>query len=127
MWRSGKRASARDVPGRPASAQHLYQGQWLDIDLLDVPAQHTTDSAPAPRPPRRVTPRSAHAVRIPPEQWPLVAADARALGLRGAARRHGISHETVRQIARRLVVGAPLAAAGEAGASCRRPLATDAV
>ena len=38
---------------------------------------------------------------VSPDRWPLVAADARSLGLRQAARQYGVSHETVRQIVRR--------------------------
>ena len=30
--------------------------------------------------------------------WPVVAADARLLGLRQAVKQHGVSHETVRRI-----------------------------
>ena len=40
--------------------------------------------------------------RLSPDRWPTVAADARMLGLRQAARQHGVSHETVRQIVRRV-------------------------
>ncbi len=39
---------------------------------------------------------------IPSDRWSLVAADARMLGLRQAAKQHGVSHETVRRIVRRL-------------------------
>jgi hypothetical protein len=49
---------------------------------------------------RTVKPRQRP--RIPPERRPHVTADARLLGLRQAARRHGTSHETVRQILRRV-------------------------
>ena len=38
---------------------------------------------------------------VSPDRWPLVAADAGALGLRQAALQHGASHEAVRQIVRR--------------------------
>jgi hypothetical protein len=44
--------------------------------------------------------------RLSPDRWPLVAADARLLGLRQAARQHGVSHETVRQILRRVALHA---------------------
>jgi len=39
-------------------------------------------------------------LRISRERWPLVAARARQVGLRNAAREFGVSHETVRAIAR---------------------------
>ena len=56
---------------------------------------------------QRVTPESRYmvprlATAIPPERWPVVAADARLLGLRQAAKQHGVSHETVRRIVCRL-------------------------
>jgi hypothetical protein len=53
--------------------------------------------------PQRPTPsRPQHAPRIDPARWPTVAADARLLRLRQAAWQHGVSHEAVRQIMRRL-------------------------
>ena len=40
--------------------------------------------------------------RLSRDRWPTVAADACALGLRQAAKCHGVSHETVRQIVPRV-------------------------
>ena len=67
-----------------------------DVDHLDG---HLARSR---RPARRVAPGTPRQPRIPPERWPLVAADARLLGLRQAAKQHGVSHETVRRIVRRV-------------------------
>ena len=52
-------------------------------------------------PPYGVAPHVPRQPRIPPRLWPVVAADARLLGLRQAAKQYGVSHETVRQIVRR--------------------------
>jgi hypothetical protein len=43
-----------------------------------------------------------HRPRLAPDRWPLVATDARLLGLRQAAKQHDISHEAARQIMKRL-------------------------
>ncbi len=45
---------------------------------------------------------SAKGPRIPRERWPEIAAGARRQGLRAVARAHGVSHETVRSILRRV-------------------------
>jgi hypothetical protein len=44
--------------------------------------------------------------------WPVVAADAQLLGLRQAAKQHGVSHETVRRIVQRVAVTASTSQAG---------------
>jgi hypothetical protein len=51
-----------------------------------------------------------HRPKLPEALWPAVAEAARALGLRQAARAYGISHETVRRIAR--AAGAARGASG---------------
>lgn len=43
-----------------------------------------------------------HQPRIDRARWPIIAADARLLGLRQAAKQHGISHESARQILKRV-------------------------
>ena len=64
-------------------------------------------TTPAPSPSHR----SRQRVAIPPDQWPIIAAEARQIGLRQTARQFGISHETIRQIVRRVASdsGAPSA------------------
>ena len=49
---------------------------------------------------------------VSPDRWAIVAADARALGLRQAAKQHGVSHETVRQIVRRVAATASTVPSG---------------
>ncbi len=39
---------------------------------------------------------------VPPERWPEIAFVARAEGLRAAAERFGVSHETIRRIVQRI-------------------------
>ena len=70
------------------------------IELATMPNEHS----PAPgRIGRTLT-------RIPVARWPIVAADARLLGLRQAAKQHRVSHETVRMIMQRVERGQWLAA-----------------
>jgi hypothetical protein len=88
---------------RRASRAHLFYGQPLDLELATA---LSGDRATLPTEPDGAQRRSTTGVRratpIPPERWPLVAADARWMGLWQAARRHEVSHETVRRIMRRL-------------------------
>jgi hypothetical protein len=85
-----------------------------DVRLRAAPVPITHDGSSharrVTRLPRRQRPR------IAPERWPMIAADAGALGLRQAARQHGVSHEAVRQIVLRVAAAkaaaTPVAVAG---------------
>jgi hypothetical protein len=94
---------SRDVQRkRRASAPHLRYGQPLDVALEDVPAGQSAPPARSHRPARHATSPAPRQPRIPPILWPVVAANARTLGLRQTAKQHGVSHKTVRQIVQRV-------------------------
>ena len=50
---------------------------------------------------------TAKGPRIPPDQWPYIAARAKREGLRAVARTLGVSHETVRSITNRVASETP--------------------
>jgi hypothetical protein len=71
------------------------QDGWIAVSEPEaMPSAHRPTVA-APRVPQ-------HRSRLSPDRWPVVAADARTLGLRQAARQHGVSHQTVANIVERV-------------------------